>query len=211
MEELRSTEILDKEIIADAYKKAERIAAKAAEECKKISSAVEGHVQEEISRTEDNLNLKLKNYERDLNASVPLEKSRFYVSFVQDSVIKNINEYLAAVSEDKIIELLANRCKKVDFGELKLKAYIYGIDFSKTEKALKGVLGSSLESAEKTEFNKVLFEESVLSENKGIILISSNGEIKCRFSLCQIVDELLNKNRAELAESLFGKEIEQGE
>lgn len=205
MEELRSTEILDKEIVADAQKKAERIAAKAAEECQKIAASVGNRVQEEISKTEDNLKIKLKNYERDLNASVPLEKSRFYVSFVQDSVIKNINEYLASVSEDKIISLLVNRCKKVDFSDLKLKAFVYGLDEKKTEKALKGVIGASLESTEKTEFNKIIFEESVLDDNKGIILISSNNEIKCRFTLAQVVEDVLDKKRAELSESLFGK------
>lgn len=208
MEELRSTEILDKEIVADAQKKAERIAAKAEEECKKIAASVEARVQEEISKTKDNLNLKLKNFERDLNASVPLEKSRFYVSYVQDSIVENINEYLASVPEDKITSLLINRCKKVDFSNFKLKAYVYGLDEKKTEKALKEVLGASLGSTEKTEFNKIIFEESVLKENKGIILISDNGEVKCRFTLSQVVEEILDKKRAELSESLFGKTLE---
>ena len=205
MEELRSTEILDKEIVSDAQKKAERIAAKAAEECKKIAASVEARVLEEISKTEDNLKVKLKNFERDLNASVPLEKSRFYVSYVQDSIVKNINEYLASVSEDKVIDVLVKRCNKIGFGNLKLKAFVYGLDEKKTEKALKKVLGTSLYTTEKTEFNKIIFEESVLAENKGIILISENEEVKCRFTLSQVVEEMLDKKRAELSESLFGK------
>ncbi len=206
MEELRSTEILDKEIISDATKKAERIAVKAEEECARISSSVSSRVSEEIQKAEENLSVKLKNYERDLNASVPLEKSRFYVSFIQDSIIKNINEYLSKVSDEKILDLLCRNCKKVDFADYKVKAYVYGLDEKSTEAALKNILGDKLQGVEKTEFNKLVYEDSVLENNKGIILVSENNEIKCRFTLCQIVDGILDKDRAELSEALFGSE-----
>lgn len=206
MEELRSTDILDKEIISDAEKKAERILLKAQEEAKRIEASVESRVNEEISKTEETLKLKLNNIERDLNASIPLEKSRFYVSFVQDSIIKNINEYLSGVSEEKIISLLCLKAAEVDFSDKNLKAFVYGLDEGKVENILKNKFGNKLVEVNKTDFNKILYEESFLSVNKGIILVSDDEDIKCRFTLCQVVSELLNKYRAELAESLFGKQ-----
>lgn len=208
MEELRSTEILDKEIISDAEKKAAKISLKAAEECARIEASVQVRVEEEISKSEENLKLKLKNYERDLNASIPLEKSRFYISYIQESVLKNINEFLASVPEEKIISLLAEKSRGIDFKGLKVKAYVYGLDPSKSEKILKETIGNSLEEVISSEFNKIIYEESLLEVNKGIILISENSEIKCRFTLSQIVDGLLDKYRSELAEGLFGPKAE---
>lgn len=208
MEELRSTEILDKEIIADAQKKAERINAKADEECARIASSVQGRVEEEIRKANESLSLKISSFKRDLDASVPLEKARFYVSFVQNSIEKNINEYLSSVSEDKIIGLLVSKTKDVQFEDLNLKAYVYGLDEKKAEKALKDVLGRKLQGIEKTEFNRIIYEDSFLTDNKGIILLSENQEIKCRFTLTQIIDGILDKYRAELAEALFGKDSE---
>ena len=207
MEELRSTEILDKEIIADAEKKAERIERKADEECSVIIGAVSNHVSEEIQKAEENFALKLKHFERDLNASIPLEKSRFYVSFIQNSVIKNINSYFDTISEDKILSLLTSECKKVDFSDVQLKAYVYGLNEKNAEEKLRNILGNKLKSVEKTEFNKIVFEDSILENNKGIILLSDNGDIKCRFTLCRIIEGIMNKYRAELAQSLLESEV----
>lgn len=208
MEELRSTEILDKEIISDAEKKAAKIALKAAEECARIEASVHSRVEEEVSKAEETLKLKLRNYERDLNASIPLEKSRFYISYIQESLLKNINQYLASVPEEKIISLLAKESRDINFEGLKVTAYVYGLDASKTEKALKETVKDSLQKVISTEFNKILYEESLLEVNKGIILISENNEIKCRFTLCQVVDGILDKYRAELADGLFGPKAE---
>ena len=48
MEELRSTEILDKEIEADARKKADRIVAKAESEAKSIIAGVDERVKKAV-------------------------------------------------------------------------------------------------------------------------------------------------------------------
>ena len=91
MEELRSTDILDKEILLDAEKKAGRLRERAETESKKILEQVESRVEEELQTAKDVLAKKLSNFERDLNASVSLEKERFLVSFVQDTILKKVN------------------------------------------------------------------------------------------------------------------------
>lgn len=208
MEELRSTEIIDKEIISDAEKKAERIVLKAEEESKRIASSVESRVQNEVLVSENNFKTKLANFSRDLNASVALENSRFFVSFIQESLVKNINEYLSSVSDDEFIEMLCKKIQLLNLSEHKINAYVYGLDEKKSEKALQKVLGNSLVSVKLSSFNQILYEESLLDDanNKGFILLSENEEIKCRFTLCSVIEEILDKNRMELAESLFGKD-----
>ena len=204
MEELRSPDILDKEILLDAEKKAVRLRERAETESKKILEQVESRVEEELQTAKDVLAKKLSNFERDLNASVSLEKERFLVSFVQDSILKNVSEYLDALSEDKKLSLCINRAKKIDLKDRKFNAFVYGFDLNKAENELKKILGTALIKVEKTEYNKILYEDFSLDKNEGIILISENEDLKSRLTLSQIFGEVIDKYRDELATSLFG-------
>lgn len=208
MEELRSTEILDKEIISDANKKAERILMKAEYESKNILAEVENRVAEELQKTEIQYQKKLQALEKDFNASVPLEKERFYVSFIQDSLIKGINEYLKNLSVEKQLEICTSGVKKLDISDKTFKAFVYGFDKNLCEKALKNILGDSLKTVEETAFNQIIFEETFLEENKGIILFTENEDIKCRFTLSEKMQSVLEDYRQELFDSLFGKGAE---
>lgn len=208
MEELRSTEILDKEIINDAHKKAERIEKRADDECAQIKASVAERVRAELDKTEENFKNKLDLFKRDLFASVPLEKERFFVSFVQDSIIKGINEYLSKLSDEKKLDLICSKCRKVNFDGKKLNAYVYGFSGKDTEKALKKVFGESLLNVFEVEFNTKIYEESFLENNQGVIIMSENEDIKCRFTLSEIMNEISDKYRNELYESLFDKGAE---
>lgn len=205
MEELRSTEILDKEIIADAQKKADRITQKAEAEIKRISESVNARVQEQLEATKKMLDSRITAFEADLNASVPLEKERFFVSFVQDSIVTGINEYLASLNEDKKLELCVAQCKKLNLDNKVLNAFVYGFDVKKAKGKLESVLGKGLKQVTECEFNAVIYEESFLENNQGIILMSDNEDIKCRFTLSEIMKNAVDKYRIELAESLFGQ------
>ena len=204
MEELRSTDILDKEILLDAEKKAVRLRERAETESKKILEQVESRVEEELQTAKDVLAKKLSNFERDLNASVSLEKERFLVSFVQDTILKKVNEYSDSLSEEKKLSLCINRAKKIDLKDRKFNAFVYGFDLNKAENELKKILGTALIKVEKTEFNKILYEDFSLDKNEGIILISENEDLKSRLTLSQIFGEVIDKYRDELATSLFG-------
>ena len=97
MEELRSTEILDREIQADARKKAENILKKAEKSCEDILNSVEKTILEAKKAKEDFYNKKLDSFTKNQDSSIPLEKQRIEVSFVQKSIIQNINKYLVVV------------------------------------------------------------------------------------------------------------------
>ena len=59
MEEFRSTEILDKEIQADARKKAEKILAKADVDCALLLEEVSGRIEKAKKELEDKYSLKI--------------------------------------------------------------------------------------------------------------------------------------------------------
>ncbi len=206
MEELRSTEILDKEIEADARKKAEKILAKAEEEAKSILSDVERRVNEAKSQKESYYATKLSQFEKSIEQALPLEKGRFLVSFYSDSVSQAFNEYLENLGEEKRLFLIEKRLGNLPETcfQKKINAAVFGFKLA----AAKKILEKSLKNLGKVE--EISFERSGEEEtlgnafHEGVILTSEDGFIKVRATIDQIVREIKDKYSMELAEKLFG-------
>ena len=155
MQELRSTDILDKEIQADARKKAERMLEKTDSECEKLIASVESDIEKAAEEKQQFFAHKLEAFEKDRMAVVPLEKERFKVSFIQDAVIQNINKYLEALSEEKKLDLVAH---DFDFKtERSLNAFVYGFSLSDAKKFLSDKMGRKLLSVKETKFGDLSF------------------------------------------------------
>ena len=91
MQELRSTDILDKEIQADARKKAGRMLEKADAECAALIESVDSDIEKAVKDKQEFFARRLEAFEKDRMAAVPLEKERFVVSFIQKSITDNIS------------------------------------------------------------------------------------------------------------------------
>ena len=74
MEELRSTEILDKEIEADARKKTEKILSRAEDECKSILDDVVRRVNEAKSQKESYYAEKLQQFEKSIDEALEMNR-----------------------------------------------------------------------------------------------------------------------------------------
>lgn len=206
MQELRSTDILDKEIQADARKKAERMLAKADLDCEKLLASVDSDIEKAKQEKEEFFAHKLEAFEKDRMAVVPLEKERFKVSFIQNSVIQNINKYLEGLSEEKRLALVAR-----DFNfetELKLNAFVYGFSLAGAKKFLSEKLGSKLASVSETKFGAEALEDEIgLEKPQGIILESEDKNFRYRLTLSEVIAKLLDTKRSELSATLFGGQI----
>ena len=168
MQELRSTEILDKEIRSEARRKAEAVLTRADEECKRILDGVDNKIEAARQEKQVFYDKKFAAFVKDIEASSPLEKQRFEVSYVQTQLMKAVNEYLAALSQEKRIELVLNYCK---IPENEFKAFVYGFDTELVTKILGAKTQIKLLSVEKTEFGKIVLEDDIgLEKNEGIIL-----------------------------------------
>lgn len=211
MQELRSTEILDKEILNDARKKAEKIKKKTEAEIERIISSVDDDVQKAQNEKEFFYSEKLLAYENNLKASIPLEKNRIKVSYFQKSIINKITEYLSSLSEQKKIELVLKQIpvslieKKAETE--KFIANIYGFDFSYTKEILEKTFKLSIVEYKSVSFGEIVAEENLLNsleEMKGIILESTNKNYRYRLTISEVIGKLLDEKREELAISLFG-------
>ncbi|QNL97133.1 hypothetical protein [Treponema sp. Marseille-Q4132] len=206
MEELRSTEVLDKEIETDARKKAERILAKADSDGKALVADVAHRIEKFTEEKTAEYQKKTENYRADRDAVVPLEKERFLVSFIESAIVKAIDSYLDALGEEKRIALAVRRWNtyKSVVASQKVNAFVFGFDAARAETALKKE-GVSLASCTPVAYEKS-GDEGIdgLTFNEGIILETEDKMIRCRLTLSQIVGELETEYRAELAKALFG-------
>lgn len=208
MEEFRSTEILDKEIQADARKKAEKILAKADVDCALLLEEVSGRIEKAKKELEDKYALKIAAFEKDQSATLPLEKERFLVSFIQSSIEKAINAYLAKLSDEEKIDLVLKKSVKIEdvLKSKKLNALYYGFQ----ESLVKKTVGKKFDliSVKETEFNKMIIENDLgITDRKGIILESEDKAIRVRMTLSEVISQIQDKYRAELYSALFGERL----
>lgn len=203
MQELRSTEILDKEIQSDARKKAERILQGAKESALQIEASLDSDVEKAKADKEDFYKRKLNSYVQDLNASLPLEKERFRVDFINKAILQNINLYLKKLSEKEKMELCF---KSFDCNlQKKVKVYVYGFDLKSAKNFISGKLKDFAGEIEETKYGKIVPEdEYALEEAKGFILEAEDKSFRVRLTLAQIVKNLLEEKNQELAAVLFG-------
>src|SRR5574344_1817530 len=200
MEELHSTAVLDDEIRADARKKAERILAKADTDSKALLDGVQARLADAEKNASAASHERTALYEKNINASLPLEKQRYLVSYIHGAVVDQINAYLASLSEEKkldVIKTLVERAKPV-LGERKVSAQVVGLDVGKTEAMLKKTLGGKMGACRNAE--QMLFMEDAvpgIEKREGVLLTTDDGKITCRLTIDEKIQEILDTKNFE--------------
>lgn len=207
MEELRSTDILDKEIQDDARKKAEKILKNADVQGQQILADVETRLESAKKDRESYYSQKAAQFKKDLDSSLPLEKSRFLVSYISSSVASAINDYLKTISQEKRIQLvltMLDRFESLTDGK-SFEAAVYGFNLDLAKNELNKNSKLHISSFLATEFAKT-GEVAVdgIEIHEGIILVSDDKLVKIRLTLEELFSELIDKYRNELAVTLFG-------
>lgn len=207
MEEIRSTKVIDDEILSQASKKAAQILNDADEETKKLFDSIDDKVQIELKDKIKDYSQKLESIKRNSDAILPLKKKRYKVFYVNEQIVKGINEYLSSISKEKRLQILIKRinCKKDFFAEKELNVFVYGTDKQMAEKEIKKLFPNQIKAINGTEFNKFIQEDDIgLSVNEGIILQTTDQSITAKFTLCEVIKNLLDTETENLANALFG-------
>ncbi len=203
MQELRSTDVLDKEIQTEARRKADKILKKAKEDSAQIVSSVDQNIEKLRKEKEEQENRKLEAFEKNQKAAVPLEKARFEVSYVQEKLSEGVNEWLSSLDIQKHLDLLFKNYKHQK--GIKVHAYIYGFDFKTAKKYVEKVIGTDLTSCEETVFGKIVAEETCgLNNLEGVIIEADDKSIRFCLTMSRVIGNLFDTNRMELASALFG-------
>lgn len=203
MEELRSTEILAKEIKEDARKKAERILKNADAEAQNILSGISSRIQKVKKEKQSLYSEKIAAYKADCEAAVPLEKLRKRISFFDTEIKKALDTYFEKIGEDKrlaiISALLGSFTDSVRGCPLKIK--YAGYPKAKIEK----IVSAHFKDSKIEEYKALSSAEAEIAGLKdGVFAEEADGSFVCKASLDEVKDRLLTEKRAELKAALFG-------
>ena len=199
MEELRSTEILDKEIREDARRKANRILNNATLECEKILEDVNNRFEKDAETKKAEYQFKIDDYKKNKEASIPLEKQRFLVNFENDSIDKAINQYLERLSSEEKLNIIKNLVKKYAFAFNEKKVNVEFHGFSKDE--ITKVVNSVLSTEKILSVKEV--EDKMSKDFRGCIITSEDLKTKCRATLEEKIAEIKEQYTEDLALALF--------
>ena len=208
MEELRSTQVLDREIEEQTEEKIKVILESAKENAQSLRDGLDLRIQKAVDEAcrkfeEDSLT-----YEKKLEALVDLEEERLYIQYIHNSVIESFNKFFSGLSEEKVFEILGNHFKlmKSFFTSNKVSVMTVNLDGSKVKKYLEGE-GFIVDSCES--MNVKLLESQLpgFLYNKGFFVESKECKIKANVTLDIILSELLSSNSYELSCALFGQEV----
>jgi V/A-type H+-transporting ATPase subunit E len=216
MEELRSTEILAREIEAEASKKAEKILERAEREAKKILTDLEERIKKDVQEKAQFYEKRLEQLEKNAGSYVPLEKERFLVSFYYERVCQAMNDYFKAAGKEKRLSLLKDKLDECGSAlkEKKLKvSYFGGLEEKDVISMIKGCSAVSYEDV--IEFMEIPFEESGEERenanliHEGMIIESEDNSVKLRLTMDEVIREIKDKYSYGLALALFGGRLPQ--
>ena len=205
MKEFRSTEILDKEIQEDARRKAEKLLKRADIDGQRIIDETEDRIKEVEAEKKNQYAERIKNYGNNLEASLPLEKERFLVSFQNQTIIDAIKTYISALSEKQREQLV----------EKLLIQYKPFLDNKKFSAQYIGYSETTVQTLLEKNFGKKMIT-GIIERKKtgtdfedGLYIETEDKTVMCRATIAELVHSIIDTNRFELANTLFSGRFEQ--
>ncbi|HOC28537.1 MAG TPA: hypothetical protein PKH40_02540 [Treponemataceae bacterium] len=202
MEELRSTEILDREIQEDARKKAEKILKTADAECAEILAQVTFRIERVKAEKTAEYASRLEAVRRDSSAAIPLEKQRRLVSYVDRQVREAILDWFSSLSAEKRLALLSRHAERyrTALAGKPLVISVCGYGEKEVASLAAGLFGSgniaSVRTLSASEAERAGFSD-------GFYIETEDASIACRVSLEEVRDMILSDKRQELADCLL--------
>ena len=199
MEELQSTEILDREILEDARKKALRIL-KTSEDTVNAQTA---QWEEKAAKSIDELEkkygeLRVSAVEK-VMSKLPIDKHRAKIEKIENLLQSAVESWYKNLSREQMLKLLT--------GELTKRLALVNDQLIINKEKLAKINGLNRREAEiilkKLNFKCTIEEDSQGGLYPSITLYT--GDIRIIASMREIIDSLLQEKRAELAEALVGR------
>jgi hypothetical protein len=199
MEELQSTDILDREILEDARKKAYRIL-KTAEDTIKAKSADWG---KKLESTLDELEKKYaqnsKSTADEIMAVLPIDKQRAKAKKIEELLHLAVENWYVRLSRKRVLGFLQTELSKrlASCGGFSapgaISVQIHKIEKAEAEAVLKAVLP-----------DKSCTIETIQSTAAYPIIILENKEVRIYASIDKTVEFILGEKREELITALLG-------
>ncbi|HNY17174.1 MAG TPA: hypothetical protein PK542_06205 [Treponemataceae bacterium] len=203
MEELRSTEILDREIRDDARRKAEKILKDADRDCAAIESEVAARIADLRAVREAEVAARLESYRRDSESRLPLDKERRLVSFIDSSVISALELWFRDIGPERRLALYGQLLARYQpmFEGKRVRVSCAGYSQDAARSLAEGALGSGSVLAV-AELDGA--EAARMRVSDGFLVEAEDRSLVCRATREELTRAILEDRRQELAEALFG-------
>jgi hypothetical protein len=116
MEELQSTDVLDREILEDARKKAKRILATAEETVAAGAASWEKRLDQDTQDMEKNYAARVEKARNELMARLPLDQRRAQSERVETLFVSAMGEFLGSLPRERILSLLEKELRRCAAG-----------------------------------------------------------------------------------------------
>jgi hypothetical protein len=204
MEELQSTEILEREILEDARKKAMRVLKTVDDTIRAKTSEWEKKTAAAIDELEKKNNEQKELTTEKIMARLPVDKLREKVEKIENLLQSAVESWYKDLSRQRILDLLSRElskriavCQEI-LASAKKNVYYSGLDRNEAETVLKNIKG--LKS------NEWLGNIAEISSADQYPLITLETEsVRVIASIRKIIDFLLQEKREELVEALVGR------
>jgi vacuolar-type H+-ATPase subunit E/Vma4 len=205
MEELQSTEVLDKEILEDARRKAQRILKTADETTASGTKKWERKTERALKGIRERYAVRLEASRSEIMARLPLDKRRTRLAKIETLLKDAASAYLAGLERSKLLTLLEAELEK-RAGELDASSLV-----STTGTAAgRGLSAGELSALLKRTFPQVKWqlegeENRHLTPGAFPALVLDAQSARITVSIDTLIGTLLLDRRAELAAALLGE------
>ena len=196
MEEIRGTEALEREILEDARKRADRIIRKAEENARLLGAQTEQRIKEATAALLSEYQIKKRTAELEMLSRLPLEKARLDILYRDEILRKALKEALASMNP----RLFGLWCVKRLVCQVELvrkspaKVLVHGLD-SETMRDIGALFGQG---------SDISIEEASTMKVRGLIVEPMDASYRISITENDLLEWLLDEKRGELAAALFG-------
>ena len=196
MEEIRGTEALEREILEDARKRADRIIRKAEENARLLGAQTEQRIKEATAALLSEYQIKKRTAELEMLSRLPLEKARLDILYRDEMLRKALKEALASMNP----RLFGLWCVKRLVCQVELvrkspaKVLVHGLD-SETMRDIGALFGQG---------SDISIEEAPTMKVRGLIVEPMDASYRISITENDLLEWLLDEKRGELAAALFG-------
>jgi len=200
MEELQSTDNLDKEILEDARKKAHKILKTADDTIKSKSADWEQKLTVTLGELEEKYAKNRQSIREEIMAILPIDKQRARAKKIEELLNLAVESWYSRISRQRVLKFLQMELSKrlASCGGFSasggITAHIHKVEPAEAETVLKAVLPDKACTIEKMQ-STAAFPHIIL-ENKDIRIYASIGKT---------VEYILGEKREELIAALLGE------
>lgn len=192
MEEIKTSEKLEQEILEDARKKAERILKSAEKSIVEIEEEWKKKEEAFLSASKQELEERKKRLQQEISATVPLESKRIELRILNEKFEAFLQHFFQGLKDEEFVSLIRSRLSQVSSFFQGKSLFLTYNGLTKAESLAQSLLPGA----------KIL-QVKEGGPPRGIRVLSEDGTVQYRITVDELKEELRQNYRREVYEALF--------